>query len=61
VTIIVCFNLLETYFALGRVEDGERIIGQLNKISLSNSEKKTKEAYEIALADTKKRIAANKI
>ena len=41
VTMIVCFNLLDT-------------------ISLSASERKTKEAYELAFTDLKKRIEANK-
>lgn len=60
VTIIVCFNLLETYFALGKVEDGEKVIQKLNTISLSAAERKTKEAYELAFTDLKKRKEANK-
>jgi len=60
VTIMVCFNLLEAYFALGNVEAGQRIIQTMNTLSLSASERKTKEAYELAFTDTKKRIEANK-
>jgi hypothetical protein len=60
VTIIVCFNLLESYFALGKVEDGEKVIQKMNTISLSANERKTKEAYELAFTDLKKRIEANK-
>lgn len=60
VTIIVCFNLLESYFALGKVEEGEKVIQKMNTISLSASERKTKEAYELAFTDLKKRIEANK-
>jgi Skp family chaperone for outer membrane proteins len=60
VTIIVCFNLLESYFALGKVEEGEKVIEKMNTISLSGSERKTKEAYELAFTDLKKRIEANK-
>lgn len=60
VTIMVCFNLLETYFALGNVEAGQRIIQTMNTLSLSAAERKTKEAYELAFTDLKKRIEANK-
>lgn len=60
VTTIVCFNLLEAYFALGNVEAGQKIIQTLNTLSLSAGERKTKEAYELAFTDMKKRIEANK-
>jgi Skp family chaperone for outer membrane proteins len=60
VTIITCFNLLEVYFATGKVESGEKIIQTMNALSLSASERKTKEAYELAFTDMKKRIEANK-
>jgi hypothetical protein len=60
VTIITCFNLLEGYFALGKVAEGEKIIQTLNTLSLSANERKSKEAYELTFTDTKKRIEANK-
>ena len=60
VTIITCFNLLEAYFAVGNVEAGENIIQTMNTLSLSANERKTKEAYELAFTDMKKRIEANK-
>lgn len=60
VTIIVCFNLLEAYFATANVEAGQKIIQTMNTLSLSSAERKTKEAYEAAFTDMKKRIEANK-
>jgi hypothetical protein len=60
VTIIICFNLLEAYFALSNVEYGEAIIQKMGSLSISNNERKTKEAYEALFADLKKRIQANK-
>jgi hypothetical protein len=61
VTIIMCFNLLEAYFALGQVSDGEKIFQTMNSISLSSNERQLKETYEAAFTDMKKRIEANKI
>ncbi len=60
VTIMVCFNLLEAYFGSANVEGGQKIIQTMNTLSLSASERKTKEAYELAFTDLKKRIEANK-
>ena len=60
VTIMVCFNLLESYFAVGNVEAGEKILQTMNTLALSTNERKTKEGYEITYTDMKKRIEANK-
>lgn len=60
VTIMVCFNLLEAYFALGNVEAGQKIFQTMNTLSLSAGERKTKEAYELLFTDMKKRMEANK-
>jgi len=61
VTIITCFNLLEAYFASGMVAEGEEIFQTMNSISLSSTERQSKEAYEADFTDMKKRIEANKI
>jgi hypothetical protein len=61
VTIIICFNLLESYFALAMVAEGEKIFQTMNSISLSSSERQLKELYEASFTDMKKRIEANKI
>jgi hypothetical protein len=60
VTIMISFNLLEAYFATGNNMAGEKIIQTMNTLSLSATERKTKEAYELAFTDMKKRIEANK-
>lgn len=59
VTIIICFNLLEVYFATANIEQGEKIIQMMNSISMSARERSSKEAYELAFTDLKKRISAN--
>lgn len=59
VTIIICFNLLEVYFATANIEQGEKIIQMMNSISMSARERASKEAYELAFTDLKKRISAN--
>lgn len=60
VAAIICFNLLESYFALKKTEEADLIIVKLNTFSLSSEEKKIKEDYESLFVDLKKRIQANK-
>ncbi len=60
VTIAVCFNLLECYFALGDSVNADKIIAQLNGIDMSSSKRKDKEDYEALFNDLKKRVAVNK-
>lgn len=60
VTMMIYFNLLETYFALSDVEAAEKVLTSLNSMSISNSDKKQKEEYEALITDLKKRIIANK-
>ena len=58
VTIAICFNLLEGYFALGDVFHAENIIKKMNTLDLSGDERKTKVGYELLFADFKKRISS---
>jgi hypothetical protein len=60
VTIAVCFNMLEGYFALGNSIGAEKIFNVLNGIDLSSRDRKLKEEYEALFNDFKKRVAANK-
>lgn len=60
ITIMICFNLLESYFALADVAAAEKILDTINTISISNSEKKQRDEYDALLTDLKKRIAVNK-
>lgn len=60
VTTMIYFNLLETYFALKESENVDKLLGNLNTISLSNSDRKLKETYELLNVDLKKRILANR-
>jgi hypothetical protein len=59
VTTMIYFNLLEIYFATRDAEAAEKTISALNMLSLSNGDRKDKEAYEKTIADLKKRLAAN--
>lgn len=61
VTTMIYFNLLEAYFAQRDAVNGEKTITALNALSLSNSDRKQKEAYEVLFNDLKKRLAANKL
>jgi hypothetical protein len=60
VTIAICFNLLECYFALGDSANADKIVAQLNGIDMSSSKRKDKEDYEALFNDLKKRVAVNK-
>ncbi|MDQ3049222.1 MAG: hypothetical protein M3R27_16875 [Bacteroidota bacterium] len=60
VTTMIYFNLLESYFALGDVVNGEKTIASLNTIGLSSSERKQKDDFEGLFNDLKKRILSNK-
>ncbi|MEO8147613.1 MAG: hypothetical protein ABI723_08255 [Bacteroidia bacterium] len=60
VTIAVCFNLLEGYFALGTMGNVDQVISTLNGLDLSSTERKKKEDYEALFNDFKKRVQTNK-
>lgn len=60
VTIMIYFNLLECYFAMGDTINYEKIISILNAIPISSDERKQKEEYEALFNDLKKRQIANK-
>ncbi|MBK7443981.1 MAG: hypothetical protein WBP43_02695 [Chitinophagales bacterium] len=59
ITIAVCFNLLECYFATGNTEKADGIFTILNGLSLSYGERQIKDAFESAYNDLKKRKLAN--
>ena len=59
VTIATCFNLLESYFAMGNAANADKIFSTLNSIDLSKSERKQKEEYEALFNDFKKRVTEN--
>ena len=60
VTIAICFNMLECYFALGDSGNAQKIIAQLNTIDLSSSKRKQKDEYEALFNDMKKRVSVSK-
>ncbi len=60
VAIMIYFNLLEVYFALGDVQAAESIMNTLNAVNISKSERRLKDEYEVLFNDLKKRITANK-
>jgi hypothetical protein len=59
VTIAVYFNLLEVYFALENYVDAEAVIIKLNTLNLSFGDRKTKQDFEKAFVDLKKRVIIN--
>ena len=59
VTLMIYFNLLEAYFAVGDIANYEKIITTLNTLPISATERKLKESYEAIFNDLKKRKAAN--
>ncbi len=59
VTIALCFNLLEAFFAMGNAENADKIFTMLNGIEISNSDRKIKESYEALFNDFKKRVKSN--
>lgn len=59
VTMMIYFNLLETYFALRDMSGADKVITSLNSMAISNGERKQKEKYEALFADLKKRMVAN--
>ncbi len=59
VTIAICFNMLETFFALSNVSDGIGVISRLNGFNLSGSERQRKNNYELLFADLTNRIKVN--
>ena len=60
VSTMIYFNLLEVNFALGNIDAGNKILELLNTMALSSSDRKTKDAYELAFLDLNKRLEANK-
>lgn len=60
VTIAICFNLMESCFAIGDFVNAEKTITTLNGIDLSSSKRKQKDEYEALFNDLKKRTLVNK-
>jgi hypothetical protein len=58
-TISINFNLLECYFALKNTTEGEAVIAALDKLDLSNRERKLKEKYSALFLDLTARKIAN--
>jgi hypothetical protein len=59
VTTSLCFNLLEGYFILRNVDEGEKILNMMNKIDLSRSDAKLRDNYAQEFIDLRMRINAN--
>lgn len=59
VTTSLCFNLLEAYFVLRNVDEGEKILDMMNKFDLSRSDSKLKDNYAQEFIDLRMRINAN--
>lgn len=60
VTTSIYFNLLEAYFAIRDLDGFEKIMTNLNTMSISNGERRKKEQYDLLFIDLKKRMQANK-
>ena len=60
VTIAICFNLLETYFATANAEGAKPVLDKLNTINLSSDDRKIKMDFDLLFADLKKRQLNNK-
>ena len=58
VTIALCFDVLESYFALGDYASADPIFSTLNALDLSNGDRKDKEKYQSLFSDLKKRKSA---
>ncbi len=59
VTSSLCFNLLEAYFILRNVDEGEKILNMMNKMDLSRSDAKLRDNYAQEFIDLRMRINAN--
>lgn len=59
VTTSLYFNLLEGYFILRNVDEGEKILNLMNKIDLSRSDAKLRDNYAQEFIDLRMRINAN--
>lgn len=59
ISYAVFFNVLECYFATGKLDKAESILTNLNSLPLSGVQRKLKEKYEILINKTRKRIKAN--
>jgi hypothetical protein len=59
VTIAVCFNLLEAFLGLGEPVPALSVLQQMNSLSLSGGERKTRDEFELIFTDLKKRKEIN--
>ena len=59
ISYAVFFNVLECYFATGKLDKAESILTNLNSLPLSGVQRKLKEEYETLINETRKRIKAN--
>lgn len=59
VTLAICFNMLEAYFAQNKATEGQAIFDKLNTMNLSFTERKTKSDYEALFNDLKTRKQSN--
>ena len=57
VTIAICLNLLEVYYALKNYQAGLQVMQKLNTINLSYSDRIRKNEYDNAYNDLKKQLA----
>ena len=56
VTVAVCFNLLETFYALKKYDEGRAVMQTLNTIGLSNKQRMIKNQYDSDYIELKKRL-----
>jgi hypothetical protein len=59
VTISIYFNLLECHFALRNTADADMVLSTLERLDISNREKKLKEKYAALILDLTARKIAN--
>ena len=58
VTIAICFNMLEIYFASADGNGGRTVLDKLNALDLSSGERKQKNDYELLFTDLANRAKA---
>lgn len=59
VTVAICLNLLEAYFAMGDEVSAAKILAQMNSLNLSSGERKSRDDFELLFTDLKKRKLSN--
>ncbi len=59
ITLGIYFNLLETYYALANVSEGQNILDKINGISMSNSDRRVKLDFDLIFAELKNRQQNN--